>query len=319
MKIVFFGTPEFAAHILQSLVTEAYDIVGVVTTPDRPTSRGRKLRPSAVKEMALAELPEVPILQPEKLRDEHFLTELKSLQADLFVVVAFRMLPKEVWAMPSRGSFNLHASLLPKFRGAAPIQHAILSGESVTGVTTFLLDKDIDTGRILLQVEVPITQDDTGGTLHDKLMIRGAQLVAETIDYLANKPESADLGTPQPEVENLPLAPKIFKEDRHLSFATQSADQLLLRVRALSPYPAAYAQQVEPQEQEIKILSAAVIPSILNAQPGELHLIREGKSLAIQCSEGALELIEIQMPSKRATPVQDFLNGNTPPEGALFL
>ncbi|MDO5036344.1 MAG: methionyl-tRNA formyltransferase [Porphyromonas sp.] len=318
MKIVFFGTPEFASYILKEIVDHQIEVAGVVTSPDRPAGRGRKLRPSDVKEFAQKAIPETPLLQPESLKDPDFIEQLKSFNADVFVVVAFRMLPREVWTIPPRGSFNLHASLLPAYRGAAPIQHAILSGEKITGVTTFLLDEDIDTGRILLQKEVAITLTETGGTLHDKLMIEGAKLVIKTLKLIGSTPEGEPMGVPQRDGRELSYAPKLFKEDRLLHFQSSSAEELHLRVRALNPYPAAYAHQLSPEDQEMKIYTTRVHPALPGATPGDMQIIDNGKSIAIQCLEGALEILELQLPSKRRMSVYDFLLGNMPTSEVKF-
>ncbi len=314
MRIVFFGTPDFAATSLRQLVSNGYQVVGVVTAPDRPSGRGYRLQPSAVKEMAQKILPNVPILQPEKLRDPGFLSSLKELGGDLFVVVAFRMLPMEVWAMPPRGTFNLHASLLPKYRGAAPIQHAILNGEKKTGVTTFFLDEQIDTGRIILQEEVPISEDDDGGSLHDKLMEVGANLVCKTIDKIAEAKPDERLGTCQSTLVNdsdlpLPCAPKIFKEDRALSFREQDAEQILLRVRAMSPYPTAFATLNDGKKTEIKVYKAEVVPDVVGLKPGEL-LVTPARELIVQTKRLALRLLVLQPPSKRIMRAEDYLLGN---------
>lgn len=310
MRIVFFGTPEFASTVLERMVDYGCGIVGVVTTPDRPSGRGHRLQPSSVKETAQKLLPGTPILQPDKLRDNDFLDTLRALEADLFVVVAFRMLPRDVWAMPKCGTFNLHASLLPRYRGAAPIQHAILNGESMTGVTTFFLDEDIDTGRILLQHSVTISDTDNGGTLHDKLMDVGADLVCETIDLIKNAEPGVHLGTSQKELmtgEPLPLAPKIFKQDRELHFTKDSARQIVLRIRAMSPYPAALALLSDGVE--IKVFDARVLLDVPGLNPGEVR-ITDDRRLIVQTVEGAVQLFVIQAPSKRRMAVEDYLLGN---------
>lgn len=310
MKIVYFGTPDFASYILQYILKQGAEVVGVVTNPDKPAGRGHKLRPSAVKEVAMKYCPNVPILQPENLRDEGFHAELKALGADLFIVIAFRMLPREVWAMPRLGTFNLHASLLPQYRGAAPIQHAILNDEKETGVTTFLLNEGIDEGNILLQEKVPITPEETGGSLHDKLMQLGAEVTFKTIQGLEQGTLSPK---PQPKVEGLRYATKIFKEDRLLSFQQESAHAVTLRIRAMSPYPSAIATL---GEEEIKVFKATPCPSLQGLQPGEYRVTKE--SVVVQCTEGAVELWEVQFPNKRRTTIHDYLLGNSFPEGERF-
>ena len=310
MKIVYFGTPDFASYILEYLVAKGNDIVGVVTAPDKPAGRGHKLRPSAVKEVALRVLPEVPLLQPESLKDEAFLAQLEALQADLFIVIAFRMLPKEVWGMPKHGTFNLHASLLPQYRGAAPIQHAILNDEAKTGVTTFLLNEGIDQGKILMQEEIEIATDETGGSLHDKLMQLGAEVTYKTVRGLA---EGTITPRPQASDEGIKYATKIFKEDRLLSFQHSSARQLELRVRAMSPYPTAIAVM---GDEEIKVFSAREVPSLGAKSPGTS--VVTDSTLMVQCQEGALELLEVQFPNKRRTTVRDYLLGNKIEDGVIF-
>ena len=320
LKIVYFGTPEFAAYILREMVTAGCDIRGVVTMPDKPSGRGHKLRPSAVKETSLSLLPGVPVLQPEKLRDEIFLESLRALDADLFVVVAFRMLPAEVWAMPERGTFNLHASLLPKYRGAAPIQHAILNGDKKSGVTTFFLNEEIDMGRILLRKETDIAPDETGGSLHDKLMALGGETVLETIRMIEKSDPKTLLGRKQSDFYSdsdlpLPPAPKIFKADRELRFSSHTASELERRVRAMSPYPAAL--MLHEEGTEYKVFRAAELPSQEGMVPGEWK-VTEDRRLLVQCKAGALEILELQAPSKKATAVRDFLLGNTLPEGRFL-
>lgn len=297
----------------------------MVTMPDKPKGRGHKLQPSDVKRTALELLPDVPVLQPERLRDEEFLERLRKIDADLFIVVAFRMLPEEVWDMPPRGTINLHAALLPKYRGAAPIQWALINGEQETGVTTFLLDKEIDTGRVLLQERVPISADETGGTLHDKLMVVGAKVIEETIDLIEQSGEPKErLGRPQPEdVSHLPMAPKIFKEEQTICFTTMSAEEIDRRVRAMAPYPKAVAlfhDEASDEEIEIKILS--VSPDCekqisRDLAPGE-PIETDDKRLFVGTAEGMIELLELQWPSSKVMPTRAFLLGHSPfPHGTF--
>ena len=297
----------------------------MVTMPDKPKGRGHKLQPSDVKRTAQELLPEVPILQPERLRNGAFLERLREIDADLFIVVAFRMLPEEVWDMPSRGTINLHAALLPKYRGAAPIQWALINGEQETGVTTFLLDKEIDTGRVLLQERVPISADETGGTLHDKLMVVGAKVIEETIDLIEQSGEPKErLGRPQPEdVSHLPIAPKIFKEEQTICFTTMSAKEIDRRVRAMAPYPKAVAlfhDETSDEEIEIKILS--VSPDCekqisRDLAPGE-PIETDDKRLFVGTAEGMIELLELQWPSSKVMPTRAFLLGHSPfPHGTF--
>lgn len=308
-KIVFLGTPDFATHILRRIVEEGYNVVAAVTMPDKPAGRGHKLQPSSVKAYAIEQ--GIPVLQPERLKDETFLSVLKALEADLFIVVAFRMLPKEVWGMPPRGTFNLHASLLPKYRGAAPIQHAILNGEAVTGVTTFFLDEQIDTGQILLRKEVQLSPQETGGTLHDKLMRTGADLVVETIDLILNNDVVPSI--PQLEIgedqTSLPQAPKIFKEDRLLHFSTRTAIEIERRVRAMSPYPATITtwHMKDDTNIEVKVFEAELPEAEAILSPGQMNPTKEG--LLVGTIQGTVLLKTIQMPSKRPMSAKDLANG----------
>ena len=234
MRIVFMGTPDFAVASLKVLVEKGWEVVGVITAPDRPSGRGLKVTQSAVKQYAVAN--NLKVLQPEKLRDEGFLASLNALEADLFVVVAFRMLPEVVWSMPSKGTFNLHASLLPKYRGAAPINWAVINGEAETGATTFFLEKDIDTGEIIDQVTIPIGTNDTAGDVHDTLMEKGAVLVAETVSAI----EAGTVSTrAQQWSEDLPKAPKIFREDCRIDW-NAPLHAVHNKIRGLSPYPGAW-------------------------------------------------------------------------------
>lgn len=321
LRIVFLGTPDFAAYILNQIVQAGHDVVGVVTMPDKPAGRGHKLTPSAVKVTAENILPSVPLMQPERLRDEAFLEQLAGLNADLFIVVAFRMLPEVVWAMPPRGTFNLHASLLPKYRGAAPIQYALLRDEKVTGVTTFFLDHEIDTGRIIMRKEVAIGPEDDASTLHDKLMVAGGEVVNDTIRLIQDTDPSVVIGNPQEESADgeWPTAHKIFKEDRMLDFRHTSAHEIYLRIRALSPYPAALAMLcgdgAEPIE--VKVFRSVEVKAPMALMPGQIH-VTDDRRLIVGTTEGGIELLELQMPSKRRTAVADFLLGHTLPPTAVF-
>jgi methionyl-tRNA formyltransferase len=303
-KIVFMGTPEFAAAQLQTLLNARYNIVAVVTMPDRPAGRGLQLQPSAVKLCAVKY--NLPILQPDNLRDEAFLAALSAIDADIFVVVAFRMLPREVWQMPRIGTFNLHASLLPQYRGAAPIQWAIIGGETQTGVTTFLIDKNMDTGSILLQKPCPITPADNAGTLHDKLMHLAGDVILQTIDGLVSQ---SIVARPQPQCDNLKVAPKLFKDNTRLctDLDVESAANF---VRGLSPHPAAwFAVQVgDAPPQSIKIFEAqAVVDSSAAMQCS--GLLMDKKSLKLRCRNGFLDILSLQMQGKKRMQIQEFLRG----------
>ena len=241
LRIVYLGTPEFAVASLRALVEGGYNVVAVVTMPDKPAGRGHQMQFSDVKKYALSV--GLPVLQPEKLKDEAFLEELRSYHADLQIVVAFRMLPEAVWTMPRFGTFNLHASLLPQYRGAAPINWAVMNGDKETGATTFMLKHEIDTGNMILQERIPIGPDENVGSVHDRLMEMGTGLVTRTVDLII---DCASKGievptTPQPEISELRPAPKIFKEDCEIKFNEKTAEEVHNFVRGLSPYPAAWA------------------------------------------------------------------------------
>lgn len=298
LRIVYMGTPDFAVEPLRRLVEHGYNIVGVVTMPDKPAGRGHHVRFSPVKEYAVGA--GLTVLQPERLRDEQWLAELQALRADLQIVVAFRMLPEVVWAMPRLGTFNLHASLLPEYRGAAPINRAIMNGETRSGVTTFFLRQDIDTGDIILQQRVDIEPHDNAGTLHDKLMAVGTDLVEQTVDMIL---ADAVVTRPQPELAPKP-APKIFKDDCRLDFAL-TARELHNRVRGLSPYPAAWAE-LRPGL-TVKIFASHPEPGNTADAPGTV--ICDGRTLRVACADGYLAIDEIQAPGRRRMTTAEFLRG----------
>lgn len=306
MRIVFMGTPEFASTSLRRLVAEEYNIVAVVTTPDKPAGRGQKLHESDVK-LTAKELG-LPILQPEKLRDEEFLANLKALDVDLGIVIAFRMLPEVVWAMPRYGTFNLHASLLPEYRGAAPINWAIINGDTRTGVTTFLLNHEIDKGAIIEQEPVDILPEDNIGTLYDKLMYVGADLVLRTVDKIA---EGGYTTIEQMGVDESTLrpAPKIFKEDGRIDWSRGVVDIQNL-VRGLSPYPAAWSPIFKSGEEcgSLKIFAIHVEPATMSVVPGSVK--SDGKSyVAVAAADGWVYLDEVQMAGKRRMAIKDLLLG----------
>ncbi|NLO70798.1 MAG: methionyl-tRNA formyltransferase [Porphyromonadaceae bacterium] len=309
LRIIFMGTPEFAVESLKALVEGEYNVVGVITMPDKPAGRGHKIRFSAVKEYALKH--NLPVLQPEKLKDERFLMELRELKADLQIVVAFRMLPEVVWSMPKYGTFNLHASLLPQYRGAAPINWAIINGETETGATTFFLTHEIDTGKIILQKQIPILPQDNAGIIHDKLMTLGAGMVTETVDLLLKGTIDA---IPQEKLidknQSLKPAPKIFKETCELKFEMSVSDANNL-VRGLSPYPAAWAELKFPQLTEpivLKIFESIPEKTSHSDSLGKI-ILNEKKSAKITLKDGYLHLVEIQAPGKKRMKISDFLNG----------
>ncbi|MFY8108852.1 MAG: methionyl-tRNA formyltransferase [Bacteroidia bacterium] len=299
MRIVFFGTPDFAAHSLQSLINAGVNVVAVVTAPDKPAGRGMNLQSSAVKLCAVKN--NVPVLQPVKLKDPEFVQELASFQADLQIVIAFRMLPEIVWNMPPKGTMNLHASLLPDYRGAAPINWAIINGEKKSGVCTFFLKHEIDTGDILLSREVEITPTMNAGELHDLLMQTGAELVIESV----KKVESGNYsGIPQAQ-SSTKTAPKIFKEHCLIQF-NQPAENVYNLIRGMSPYPAAYFQL---NGKNMKVFKAEIKQSNQILEPGSIET--DGKSyLQIKCSDDFISLLEVQPESKKRMSIEDFLRGN---------
>lgn len=306
LRIVFMGTPEFASTSLRMLVKEGYNIVAVVTTPDKPAGRGQKMHESDVK-LTAKELG-LPILQPEKLRDEEFLAALKALDIDLGIVIAFRMLPEVVWAMPKYGTFNLHASLLPQYRGAAPINWAIINGEKQTGITTFLLNHEIDKGAIIEQQAVDILPEDNIGSLYDKLMHCGAGLVLRTVDKIA---EGGYETIEQMYVDENTLrpAPKIFKEDGRVDWSRNVVDIHNL-VRGLSPYPAAWSPIFKNGEEcgSLKIFTTHIEPAEINVAPGSVK--SDGKNyVAIAASDGWVYLDEVQMAGKRRMAIKELLLG----------
>ena len=302
MRVVFFGTPDFAVESLDAIMQSRHEVVSVVTVPDRQAGRGQKVVYSAVKQYALDH--QLPLLQPEKLRDEDFLADLRACQADCFVVVAFRMLPEVVWNMPPHGTFNLHASLLPRYRGAAPINWAIINGETETGVTTFLLNHRIDEGSILLQEHTPISPDDDAGSLHDRLAAMGRSLVVRTLDGLAD-------GSliPQPQQGAPCPAPKIFKEDCRIDF-TRPGLQVIDFIRGLSPYPAATMTLRSPKGDEVsfKVFDACFQN---DSTAIEKTLFCDGKKvLKIGVADGFVEILSLQMAGKKKNSIEEFLRGN---------
>ncbi len=306
MKTVFFGTPEFAVKSLDALVKAGVEVAAVVTMPDKTGGRGNKVIESDVKKYAVAN--GLRLLQPEKLRDPEFIETLRSIDADLFIVIAFRMMPEVVWSMPRLGTFNLHAALLPKYRGAAPINHAIINGEKVTGVTTFFLNHDIDTGDIIDRVEVEIEDDDNAGTVHDKLMEIGAELTLKTVKAI----EEGTLTTrPQPEGEFIP-APKIFKDFCEVDWHKNAAD-VHNHIRGLSPYPGAWSKvrDIKGKPGELKIYRTALTDEPLGAlKPGEALV--NGKRLFVATADRLLEVMEIQPSGKKRMEVSAYLLGYHP-------
>ena len=301
MKIVFMGTPDFAVASLNALLQAGFDLAGVITAPDKPAGRGQKINESAVKQFAVEK--GLKILQPVKLKDPEFIQELRSLHADLQVVVAFRMLPEIVWNMPAKGTINLHGSLLPQYRGAAPINWAIINGEKESGVSTFLLKQEIDTGDILFSEKVNIEEKDTAGDLHDKLMIVGAKLLVKTVkaielsDY-KEIPQDINKG------ETLKSAPKIFREDCQINW-NQPAMTIYNHIRGLSPYPAAFCLF---QEKTLKIFQAEVNYSKHTLETGSFQTDHKA-TLQFACADGFISILELQLEGKKKMKIDEFLRG----------
>ena len=310
MKIIYFGTPEIASSQLEAIIAAGYEVAAVVTVPDKPAGRGKKIQSSDVKLTALKY--NLPVLQPVSLKSPEFIEELSSYKADLFVVVAFRMLPEVVWSMPPMGTFNLHASLLPQYRGAAPINHAIINGEKETGLTTFLLDKEIDTGEIIMQEKVVIEDDETAGTLHDKLMLLGNKVVVETIKIIEEGRVQSQSQEMIIERDNLQLkpAPKIFKEDCKIDW-TKDAKSIYDFIRGLSPYPAAHTQFVSENNDTIDIKVFEVVLKENGSEDKDLYKIKtDGKSyLDVVLGKNNISIKVIQQAGKKAMPIADFLRG----------
>lgn len=308
LKIVYMGTPEFAVESLKRLVEGGYNIVGVITMPDKPMGRhGSVLQPSPVKQYAVSQ--GLKVLQPEKLKDEHFLTELRALQADLQIVVAFRMLPEAVWNMPRLGTFNLHASLLPQYRGAAPINWAVINGDTETGITTFFLKHEIDTGEIIDQVRVPIAETDNVEAVYNRLMVLGGDLVLKTVDAILDGTVKT---TPQEElaqIEELRPAPKIFKETCRIDW-TQGIKKVYDFVRGLSPYPAAWTELYQDQQAPVmlKIFETEKQFCSHTSTPGSIDTDKKSY-LRIASTDGYVNILSLQLAGKKRMEITDFLRG----------
>lgn len=300
MKIIFLGTPDFAVASLQALIENGMQVVAAVTAPDKPAGRGMKLQQSAVKKYAVEK--NIPVLQPEKLKSPEFLDELRSYHADVQVVVAFRMLPEVVWNMPPLGTINVHASLLPNYRGAAPINWAIINGEKETGVTTFKLQHEIDTGHILLQSTLGITEQDTAGTLHDKLMTAGAALIVDTL-HQVEKGHVAE--KPQIVLHDYKHAPKLFTETCLIDW-NHTTEHVYNLIRGLSPYPAAFTIV---NDKKMKLFLCSKIIHTHQLQPGTL-LSDNKHSIRFACTDGFIEVNELQLEGKTRMKTDDFLRGN---------
>lgn len=304
LRIIFMGTPEFAVGILDTIIKNNYDVVGVITAADKPAGRGQKIKYSAVKEYALAN--NLTLLQPTNLKDEAFLAELKELKANLQIVVAFRMLPKVVWEMPSLGTFNLHASLLPNYRGAAPINWAIINGETKTGVTTFFIDDKIDTGAMILNSEITIEPEENAGQLHDRLMSLGSKTVIDTLKVIENGNVTTTI---QEDNEEIKTAYKLNKENCKIDW-TKSGAEINNLIRGLSPYPASWCfLKDKEEEQTIKIYEAKLVAEAHSYETGSL--ICSKKEIKVAVKNGFLQLLSLQLPGKKRMQVGELLNGIT--------
>ncbi|WP_426481757.1 methionyl-tRNA formyltransferase [Chryseobacterium sp. R2ACT005] len=302
LKVVFLGTPEFAKTSLEAIHQSHHQVVGVVTVADKASGRGQKIHQSPVK--VYAEENNIPVFQPEKLRNPEFLEELRNLDADVFVVVAFRMMPKVLFEMPKMGTFNLHASLLPDYRGAAPINYAVINGEKKSGATTFFINEKIDEGNILLQQEIEILPDENAGSLHDRLMEMGSGLVVKTLDGLA---ENAIEEKPQPQVEHPKNAYKIFKEDTRIKW-DQSSKTVHQFILGMSPYPAAFTTlKIENEEKGLKIFGGKFELSDHGKSAGTLDISKN--EFKIYTQDGIYYPLELQLEGKKRMTVKDFLNG----------
>ena len=303
IRIIYMGTPDFAVESLRALVDGGYNVVAVVTMPDKPAGRGHQLQYSAVKQYALSV--GLPILQPERLKDESFLQELRSYNADLHIVVAFRMLPEVVWDMPRLGTFNLHASLLPQYRGAAPINWAVINGEKETGATTFMLQHEIDTGNIILQERISIADDENVGSVHDRLMTMGAGLVTRTVDLIIDSENNSQPVPTIPQDDSLQLkaAPKIFKDTCAIDFS-RSAEQVYNHIRGLCPYPAAWISEMPSSHPLSQVLKGAKVYKAATTQ-----LAEQKGHIIVPCAQGYIDLLELQLPGKKRMDASALLNG----------
>lgn len=307
IRIIFFGTPDFAASQLEAILAAGYEVAAVVTMPDKPAGRGKKIQFSEVKKTALEH--QLPLLQPEKLRDPDFLRDLEAFHADLFVVVAFRMLPAAVWKMPPLGTFNLHASLLPQYRGAAPINHAIINGETETGLTTFLLNEEIDKGEVIMREKVAIRPDETAGELHDELMLLGNRLVVETIRKIENhdiQPVTQDVLAAG---ATLKEAPKIFKDFCYIRW-NRNCSEIYNHIRGLSPYPAAHTTLMTEQGEQIDLkVYASQIDQTRPTEPIGTVVTDSKTFMKVVANDGYILLTIIQQAGKKAMKIDEFLRG----------
>lgn len=313
LRIVFMGTPDFAVATLKTLVENSYNIAGVITAPDKPAGRGQKLHESAVKQFAKSK--NLNVLQPSNLKSLNFLSELKALNANLQIVVAFRMLPRAVWQIPKYGTFNLHASLLPNYRGAAPINWAIINGETKTGVSTFFIDDKIDTGDMILQKEVKIDPDENAGSLHDKLMDIGSKLVLKTVSLI----EKGDVKTtPQKETKNIKTAYKLNRDNCKIDW-NDTLENIYNKIRGLSPYPAAWCTLINGDKQLLDVKIYEVEKELSNHSQDIGSIISTKKELKVAVKKGYIKIKEIKLPGKRSMDIKSLLNGYTFARNAKML
>lgn len=308
-RIIFYGTPEFAVSSLRELYEEGFNIVAVVTAPDKPAGRGQKVKASPVKLYARRKA--LPVLQPKNLKEESFLAQLNKLKADVQVVVAYRMLPKPVWSMPPKGTINLHASLLPAYRGASPINYALINGEDYTGLTTFFIDDKMDTGAIIHQEKTQIHPEDNAGMLHDRMMLQGGKLLAKTIKAIeANKFSTTSQNDLFNGTNEFKIAPKIYRENCRIRWNNKNMVQLRNFIRGLSPYPAAHTWLVSPEGKKhmLKIFEVSTITQKHPYESGKL--LTDGKKfLDITSSDGYIQIMELQLSGKKKMTTQEFLRG----------
>ena len=313
LRLVFMGTPDFAVETLKALIDTNYNVVGVITAPDRPAGRGQKLRASAVKQFALEH--NLNILQPKNLKADTFIEELKALEANLQIIVAFRMLPKVVWQMPEYGTFNLHASLLPNYRGAAPIHWAIINGETKTGVTTFFIDEKIDTGAIILSEETTIENNTTVGELHDDLMAIGSELVIKTVQLIESDSVSTSI---QPQTEDLKTAYKLNRDNCKIDWS-QTMDTIYNKIRGLNPFPTAWCYLDNKGEEHLTVKVYGIEKCIADHNYEKGLILSSKEELKVACQGGYIIIKEIQLPGKRKMEIKSLLNGYHFSESAKLL
>jgi methionyl-tRNA formyltransferase len=313
LRLVFMGTPDFAVETLKALIDTNYNVVGVITAPDRPAGRGQKLRASAVKQFALEH--NLNVLQPKNLKANTFIEELKALEANLQIIVAFRMLPKVVWQMPEYGTFNLHASLLPNYRGAAPIHWAIINGETKTGVTTFFIDEKIDTGAIILRQETTIENNTTVGELHDNLMAIGSELVIKTVQLIESDSVSTSI---QPQTKDFKTAYKLNRDNCKIDWS-QPIDAIYNKIRGLNPFPTAWCYLDNKGEEYLTVKVYGIEKHIADHNYEKGHILSSKEELKVACQGGYIIINEIQLPGKRKMEIKALLNGYHFSESAKLL